>query len=60
MNSAPGGYLALLRTPHVTPLFAWAALARLQFGVVRSPCCCCSPCNGTPMPKPVLRPRPTD
>ncbi|MBK7625231.1 MAG: MFS transporter [Kineosporiaceae bacterium] len=34
MNSAPGGYLALLRTPHVTPLFAWAALARLQFGVI--------------------------
>ncbi|MFN8080345.1 MAG: MFS transporter [Kineosporiaceae bacterium] len=34
MNSAPGGYLTLLKTPHVTPLFAWAALARLQFGVI--------------------------
>ena len=34
MPAAPRGYLALLRLPSATPLTLWAALARLQFGVM--------------------------
>lgn len=34
MNSAPSSYFALLKEPQVTSIFAWAALARLQYGVI--------------------------
>ena len=34
MPAAPRGYLALLRLPSAAPLTLWAALARLQYGVL--------------------------
>ncbi len=34
MPTASSGYFALFKIPRVTPVFAWASLARLQFGVI--------------------------
>lgn len=34
MPTATSGYLVLLRTPGVARIYAWSAVARLQFGVV--------------------------